>query len=257
MMIERDGVRLAYDEAGTGETALLLVHGWGTDRSSLRPQFEALRAKYRVVAVDLRGFGESSSPAQAYSIEGYADDLAFLTERLGCPKVVVIGHSMGGLVALDFAARYPERVTATAVLEAFIAPSERALDGLRAIIAGLRGDNYRDFAARVLAHLLGPRIDPEERARMLAILAACPQHVLVGAFEGMLAYESRAAAARIQSPFLYVGTDVPYANEEELQRMCPQLVIERLSNCGHYFPLEVPDALGAVLARFLAAETSR
>lgn len=250
-MIEREGVRLAYAEAGEGDTAALLVHGWGTDRSSLSPQFEALRAKHRVIAVDLRGFGESDAPVQPYTIEAYADDLAFLTERLGCEKLVVIGHSMGGLIALDFAARYAQRVQATAILEALVAPSEEALEGLRAIIRGLRTEGYRDFAARVLTHLLGRRIEADERARLLAIVARCPQHVLVGAFEGMIGYDSRAAASRIRSPLLYVGTDVPYANEEEFRHLCPQLVVERLSNCGHYFPLEVPDQLAAVLDRFV------
>jgi pimeloyl-ACP methyl ester carboxylesterase len=252
MMLERDGVRLAYAEAGTGEAAALLIHGWGTDRNSLKPQFDLLQATHRVVAVDLRGFGESSAPEQAYTIEGYSDDLAFLTERLGLGRFVLIGHSMGGLIALDFAARYPERVTGTVVLETFVASPEQALAGVREMLEGLRAQGYRDLAARILAHLLGPRFDPAERARMLAVVASCPQHVLVSAFEGMLAYDSRAAASRVRSPLLYVGTDTPYADEQEFRRLCPELVTERLTDCGHYFPLEVPDTLNAVLSRFLS-----
>ncbi|MBX3206683.1 MAG: alpha/beta hydrolase [Labilithrix sp.] len=251
MMVERDGIRLAYEEAGTGATTVLLIHGWGTDRKALKPQFDFLASTHRVLSVDLRGFGESSAPEQPYTIEGYADDLAFLAEHCRSPRCVVIGHSMGGPIALDLAARYPDRVIATVVLETFVASSERVLAGLRELLGGLRAESYRDFAVRLMTHLLGPRFDPEERARMLAVVASCPQHVLVSAFEGMLDFDSRAVAARVRGPLLYVGTDTPYADEQEFRHLCPQLVTERLADCGHYFPLEATAKVNAMLTRFL------
>lgn len=250
MKIERDGVALAYEEAGSGDPTVVLIHGWGNDRGALAPQSDSLRATHRVIAVDLRGFGESSKPVEGYAVEDHADDVAFLTDRLGARSFVVIGHSMGGLVALDVAARYPERVLGTVILESFVAPSEAALVGMREMLGRLQHDE--DFPVRLMTHLLGDRVHPEQRARMLAVVTACPRHVLVAAFEGMLAYASRAAASRVRGPLLYVGTDTPYADEEELRRACPQVVIERLSGRGHYFPLEAPDALDPLLARFMS-----
>jgi pimeloyl-ACP methyl ester carboxylesterase len=78
MRIHRDGVALGYDEAGRGDPPLLLVHGWATDRTVMNPLYDDARRSRRVIAVDLRGFGESNAPQQTYSIEGYSDDIAFL-----------------------------------------------------------------------------------------------------------------------------------------------------------------------------------
>src|SRR6478735_6624933 len=108
MRIHRDGVALAYDDAGVGEPPMLLVHGWGTDRFVMKSLFEWARISRRAVAIDLRGFGESGAPQQEYRIEGYSDDLAFLSARLDLGRSIVVGHSMGGMVAVDFAARYPD-----------------------------------------------------------------------------------------------------------------------------------------------------
>ena len=256
MHIDRDGTRLAYDEAGTGAAALL-IHGWGVNRMALQPQFEFLSATHRVVAVDLRGFGESSAPEQRYTVEGYAEDLDEFVGRLDLSRITVIGHSMGGLVALALAARRPERIARTVVLEAPVTPSEATIAPLRGIVEGLRGDDYRTFAGRVLTHLAGPDFDSSELERMIEVAASTPRHVLLSSFEEMLTFDSRAAAAKVQSPILYVGTDTArYADEDEFRRLCPQLVVERISGCGHYFPCERPEALHAVLSRFLGTRHS-
>lgn len=251
MSITRNGVRLAHEEAGAGEPACILIHGWGTDRTSLAQQHRFLSTRHRVVSVDLRGFGESSSPPQKYTIDRFADDVAYVATKLGLERFVVIGHSLGGLIALELAASHAERVRGLVILESFVIPSAQTMLALRGTFESLAQDGGGQLAARLLSHLLGPSIDPAERARILDVLAACPQHVLVAAFEGMLAFDSRAAAAQVKCPFLYVGTSQRYADEEELKRLCPQLVIERLAGRGHYFPFEAASELNPLLARFL------
>lgn len=241
--IERNGVRLAHKETGSGEPACILIHGWGTDRSSLARQRESLGETHRVVSVDLRGFGESSSPPQRYTIDRYADDVAYVATKLGLERFIVIGHCLGGLVALELAATHSERVGGLAILESFVVPSARTVLALRGTLESLCQDDGGEFAARLLRHL-GSSIEPGP--------SACPQHVLVSAFEGLLAYDSRAAAAQVKCPFLYVGTNHRYADEDELRRCCPQVVIERLAGRGHYFPLEAASELNPILARFLA-----
>ena len=74
--LRRDGVALFYEEAGVGEPPMLLVHGLACDHTHLTPQLEHFSDDHRVVAVDLRGHGQSDAPHQEYTIEGFADDLA-------------------------------------------------------------------------------------------------------------------------------------------------------------------------------------
>src|SRR5437660_1035757 len=104
----RDGVKIAYTEEGHGDPAVLLVHGFGCAHLDLEPQLTHFSRRHRVVAMDLRGYGESDKPKQAYSPEGHADDLAWLCKTLGIGRAIIIGHSMGGVIAMAFGANHPE-----------------------------------------------------------------------------------------------------------------------------------------------------
>jgi pimeloyl-ACP methyl ester carboxylesterase len=229
---------------------MLLVHGWGTDRAVMRPLFEWARAWRRAVAVDLRGFGESDAPDQPYRIEGYSDDLAFVSARLNLGPSIVVGHSMGGMVALDFAARYPDQVRAAIILEGMILAPD-LLEGLRPILAGVRTGRYREVVGRVMSYLCGPGFDSQARARLVAVAASCHQHVLVSAMEGILAFDSTAAASAVKCPLLYIGTGERYADLGQLRQLCPQAMTGELVGCGHYFPLEVPEQLCPMIERFV------
>jgi pimeloyl-ACP methyl ester carboxylesterase len=105
--LEQDGLALFYEETGEGEPPILLVHGWCCDHTYFAPQFEHFARRGRhVVAVDLRGHGKSDKPHQSYTVQLFADDLAWMCAQIGLEKPVVIGHSMGGVIVLALALRY-------------------------------------------------------------------------------------------------------------------------------------------------------
>jgi pimeloyl-ACP methyl ester carboxylesterase len=104
----RDGVGLAYEEAGSGAPPIVLVHDLGSDHSCFASQFEYFRCRHRVVTIDLRGHGQSEGPRGACTVDVLADDLAWLCYELGLYRPVVLGHGLGGMVALDLATRYPD-----------------------------------------------------------------------------------------------------------------------------------------------------
>lgn len=109
---ERDAIvagrRLHYLDTGSGERCFVLVHGMGGRWQHWLETIPALTAHGRVLALDLPGFGRSESPAVGTSLDGFADAAAELARRLGVGRVVLAGHSMGGLIAVRFAARHPD-----------------------------------------------------------------------------------------------------------------------------------------------------
>jgi len=106
-----NGLKTAYHAGGLGPKPLLFVHGWASSGRMWLRSMWAFRHEYRMWAIDLPGCGASASPDMAWrSIERYTDHLAAFCEALDIRPYAVIGHSMGGRIAFDFARRYPDRV---------------------------------------------------------------------------------------------------------------------------------------------------
>ena len=103
-LAEVNGTRLYYETAGSGHP-LILVHGFTVDSRMWDDQFDTFAQHYQVIRYDVRGFGRSGLPTgESYS---YADDLKALIERLGISHAYVLGLSMRGMIAVDFALEYP------------------------------------------------------------------------------------------------------------------------------------------------------
>ncbi len=243
--LKRNGIALFYEEAGKGAPPILLVHGLAGDHTFMTPQFEHYRSTHRVVSMDLRGHGQSEKPQQEYTIAGFADDLAWLCRELGIYKPVLIGHSLGGMIVLDLAARYPEVPAAMVALDATI------------VTQGLRTPAYREVLRQFMELNFAPTDDPQRKARIVDQMASAPQHVVASAWEGMLAWDSATAAAACKVPVLYIDTGTPNADLLRFHELCPQLVIGKTVGSGHFLELEVPEQVNAMIDRFLAIALSQ
>ncbi len=115
--IEHKGVKLAYEEKGSGSPAFLFIHGWTCDRTFFKAQADHFAKRHRTVSIDLRGHGESDKPSGAYPISAYVDDLSHVIDTLKLGKVVAVGHSMGGITVLELGARHPDKVAAIVMVD--------------------------------------------------------------------------------------------------------------------------------------------
>jgi pimeloyl-ACP methyl ester carboxylesterase len=115
-------IQLSYEETGAGEP-LVLLHGNGEDRSYFRNQIAAFSAFRRVIAVDMRGHGQSPRGGALFTLSQFADDLAVLMDELSLQRADILGYSDGGNVALLFALRYPGRVRKLVLNGANLRPS--------------------------------------------------------------------------------------------------------------------------------------
>ncbi len=253
--LQRDGVALFHVEAGSASPPLLLVHGWCCDHAYFAPQFEHFVDKqYRVVAVDLRGHGHSDKPRQNYSMQAFADDLAWLCATLGLDKPIVIGHSMGGIIAFDFACRYPDAVRAVVMLDAAVVLPAGAKAAIPKMVESLRGSGYREAQRRYVASALFLSTDDQERkTRILDDMSRAPQHVMVSAMEGLHRYDSSLVANDLRAPALYIAADEPQrrADMTRFQRICPNLMFAQTAGSGHFCQLEVPEQVNPMIERFL------
>lgn len=180
--LTRDGVRLFYEEVANGTPPLLFIHGGGCDHTAFAPQWAHFRGRHRVVAVDLRGHGRSDAPIQEYRIPGFAGDIAGLCDRLDLREPVLVGHSLGGRIAIEVAARTSTRPTAVSAVESTILPPGGATEP-PPLARALRSPHYREAAREFFERpLFLPTDDPARKAHLIAQMTAVPQHVLASAF---------------------------------------------------------------------------
>ena len=107
--ISPDGIRIRFDVDGSGPRAIVFVHGWSCDRTYWAPQMLAFADRFRVVAVDLAGHGESGVGRSSWTMPAFGDDVVAVVEKLGLENVVLVGHSMGGDVIVEAALTLGDR----------------------------------------------------------------------------------------------------------------------------------------------------
>lgn len=138
-----NGNWLAYDDVGVGP-AVILLHSFPLCRQMWEPQVKTLAEEgYRVVAPDLRGFGESSTDVESFELARLTDDINNLMSYLGIGRAVMVGISMAGGLLIDMLERYPQRVAATCFLSPMMQPGDIA-DEIRSLdLASLVQEGHR------------------------------------------------------------------------------------------------------------------
>ena len=251
--LQRDGVSLFYEEAGSGRPPIVLVHGWCCDHTFMAPQFAHFRNAHHILAVDLRGHGQSDRPHQAYTIPAFADDLAWICKELTVERPVVVGHSMGGAIALELAAQMPDLPSAVVLLDSAVLPAHDAWAGVQPVIARLRTPGYQDAMRQFIGDVFFlPTDDQQRKAQIIDAMLATPQHVLAPAFEGIFVWDSAAAVGKCRVPTLYIASTRPRGDVAQFRELCPQLVHGQVVSSGHFVQLEVPNQVNAMIERFLA-----
>jgi pimeloyl-ACP methyl ester carboxylesterase len=112
-----DGVKIVFNQQGKGKTAIIFVHGWSNNKSIWDGQLAHFSEKYKTIAVDLAGFGESGNNRSNWTISSFGDDVAAIVNNLKLQQVVLVGFSMGAPVVLETAKKVPEKITGVVLVD--------------------------------------------------------------------------------------------------------------------------------------------
>jgi pimeloyl-ACP methyl ester carboxylesterase len=250
--IKKDGIALAYEDLNPGASPILFIHGWSCDHRIFASQANYFRRSHHVVSVDLRGHGQSDAPVTDYTMAAYAEDIAFLCAEINLVDPIVVGHSMGGNVAMELAARYPEIPDSIILIDSFIFPPDGFVEALQSFEEVLREPDYVPPCQEAMSSVCLPTDDKLRRTEFIASLPKAPQHVLLSSLANHLTkYDPTSAAAGCRVPVAYIGAAVLMADLVRLRSLIPQLITAQTLGAGHFSPLFVPDQINAMLSTFM------
>lgn len=249
----RQGVGLFYDEMGTGEPPLLLVHGAMNDHTYFAKQIEHFGRRRRTLAVDLRGHGLSDKPEQGSAIPAFADDLLWLCQELSVVRPVVVGHSLGGLIALELAARGQTR--AVALLDLPVLPPENLANALKQFVQATQTIQYREAIHQFLSQFVGFTDQPKRRERLIEEMLSGEQQVISSTQRNFADYDAVPALSACKVPILYISAGLWFTEVDRFRKLCPQLITGQTVGSGHYHHLEVPEQINAMVERFVTMAT--
>lgn len=261
-----NGITVRFDDHGEGKDTLLLVHGHPFNRSMWQPQVEfATNAGWRVIAPDLRGYGETSVVPGATPLEVFAADLAALLDHLSIGAVVIGGLSMGGQIVMQFAQQYAQRVRGLLLAATF--PQAETSQGKRARITmadRLLDEGMARYADEVLPKMLSAHsieTMPGVAEHVAAMMRATDPTGAAAALRGRAerpSYEE--TLRRLEVPALViVGSEDAFTTRQDAERMHDLLADSELvwlEGVGHMPNLESSEAFNAALLRLLARSSS-
>jgi pimeloyl-ACP methyl ester carboxylesterase len=250
-----------YDESGAGEP-LLFIHGLGASTTSWQLQVPFFSPRYRVVTYDLRGHGRTARPRGAYSIAQFARDAAGLLETLNCGPTHVVGLSLGGAIAFEFALQRPDLVrTLTVVNSAPGLDLPGIGDRVRwAAFVGTRWLVGHTLSMRRQGDLLAKRLFPrpdqtENRRKFVDEFAHNDRHAYSASAQALLSWNVMDRIGEIRCPSLIVSADhdyTPVSFKAAYVARMPNAVLEVIPNSRHATTVDQADRFNAVLADFLA-----
>jgi pimeloyl-ACP methyl ester carboxylesterase len=247
-----DQTSLSVYDSHHGDRSILFLHGNSCDHTFLAPQIEYFSKRFRVVAPDLRGHGASDKPDCAYTFARLSDDIAEMAEQMGLSSMNVVGHSMGGAVALELSHRHPELVLTLACLDSTVLTPPGRPSRIHSLLEGLKSDAWQGYFRRYFEAAFEPTDDPHRKQAILQRMLTTPQHVVISLFEQWRIADGAAAAQACRAPFLYISSTKLRTDTAQLRELCPQLTTGQVVGSGHFMTLEVPDQVNAMLERFLA-----
>ena len=241
-----DGAVVALTQVGSGPP-LVFLHGWACDRTHWRHQIPVFAADHTVVALDLPGHGESTGTRETWSIEQYGEDVNAVVRQLGLDRVVLVGHSMGGPVALEAARRLGPLVIGVVGVDT-LHNVEARMQGKQ--VDELRAAYEKDFAGqcvKAVPFMFTPSSDPALVKEVTAGLCATRPEVASALFGDFTVYDNAAALAAVTVPVRVINAQWQPTRLDINRKYSPGFDATVIEGPGHFVMLEAPDRFNEAL----------
>ncbi len=250
-----DGLDLVCDVRGQGDMALIFLHGWCGSRNWWQRQVDEFAKDFRVVTVDQAGHGESGKDRKEWSIAGMAQDVESIVKQLGLKRVILVGHSMGGPIALAAAKRLPGTVVAVIGVDTlqnveFKWPEETT----RHFLTGFEND-FPSAMTNAMKGMFPPNADPKVVESITAGALKQDRRMALGLMRDMTKLDTKALlkAADVPVRCINAGPGAQFAmpTAADVNRKYADFSVVIIEGVGHFPMLEKPAEFNARLRETL------
>ncbi len=248
-------VRIHYQSLGTGDSAVVLIHGWTCDSTFWKRQVSALAGKGRLLLIDLPGHGKSDKPKVDYTMAYFARAIAAMLDDAGVKSAVLVGHSMGTPVARQFYRLYPKRTRAIVAVDGALHREVDTQAEVDRYVQQFSGPDYKEQIAKTVETMFAKSTPAGDRRHILTTMQSAPQHVVASAMKGMLALDIWKADDPIGVPLLVVVAKQPYwpaDHEQRVKKLNAKAEYRALDGAGHFLMVDKPETFNKLLLDFLA-----
>ncbi len=251
-----DGTKINYLDVGEGKVTLIIIHGMGAKAELWKEQIERFSKSFRVVALDLGGHGSSGRSRDKWTMESFGRDVNAVAEALDINNAILIGHSMGGAVALEAARVLMDRIIGIIGVDTLFPALyfELSAEQITGYLAPLKVDLMAG-----LQELMGPFIGKlDEEQKQMALTPYMEKDALLDTFENLLQWDLRPIIPDITVPvkciIAGVTRDVIIPAKEKAW-VEDQFETTYMENVAHYLFLEEPDEFSKVLLEVIQSLT--
>jgi pimeloyl-ACP methyl ester carboxylesterase len=247
-----DGVHIEYHVYGQGDPAIVLVHGWSCDSNYWRSQLADLKARHTVITLDLAGHGASGRNRTVWSIGNYGEDVASVVRQIPNRQVILVGHSMGGPVALEATQRIGDRVIGVVGVETFktigIAPPSR--EQLDQLVDPFRKDFIGHTRSFVTEYFFQKNADPQFVRKVADDMALSPPEVAVPSILSLFEMDYPSVLQTIHVPVYAINSNLGgVTDEKRIRKTVPTFRAITLTGVGHFMMMEDPKRFNEALLK--------
>jgi pimeloyl-ACP methyl ester carboxylesterase len=234
---------------GKGKTVLCFVHGWSCHSGYWRYQVKKFQKNFTVVTIDLAGHGRSGSMREKYTMSAFGKDIASVLERINAEQVILVGHSMGGTVALEAARRMPERVIGIIGVDTFHNIEARYTDEEFRYLFDYLKSNYVEGTRSLVYGMFTPSSDKALVQEIIRDMSGSIPRVGISAIEELFSTNKVQLAKKVSVPVVCVNADLWPSAFEINKKWLPGYRLYLLAGLSHFPMLEEPDMFNAELER--------
>lgn len=242
-----DGSAIEYLITGEGSPTLVFVHCWNCDKDFWTDQINFFKNNYKIVAVDLAGYGNSTSERENYTIESFGDDVKAVVEKEGLEKIILVGHSMGSSVVLDAASKLGNKVIAIIGVDSYQNFDMEYSQEQKDEFFKQMEKNYEEYCPQFVKMMFPPNADSLVVSRVVSDMCSQDQAIAYSAIVNNLNFDAKPLLEKITIPVRAINSTY-FPTNVEGNNQYVNFDAKLMEGVGHFLHMEKPNEFNKLLS---------